>query len=69
MNVGKASVLIQVRTGHRAKAFEACRFLIDRVKVEAPIWKRQEWATATTWSPGGAAAPRIAEPVSETSTP
>ena len=69
VDVGKASVLIQVLTGHRAKAFEACRFLIDRVKVEAPIWKRQEWATGTTWSPGGAAAPRSAEPVSRTSTP
>ena len=50
--VGEASVLVQVVTGHRAAAFDACRFLIDRLKVEAPIWKREEWADGSTWSEG-----------------
>ena len=49
---GRASVLVQVLCGHRAEAFAACRFLIDRLKVEAPIWKRQVWASGSTWSPG-----------------
>ena len=49
---GEASVLVQVVTGHRAEAFDACRFLIDRLKLEAPIWKREQWADGTTWSPG-----------------
>lgn len=52
---GEASVLVQVVTGHRAAAFDACRFLIDRLKSEAPIWKREEWEDGSTWSPGAPA--------------
>lgn len=50
--VGQASVLIQVVCGHRDKAFDACRMLIDRLKSEAPIWKSEVWADGTTWSRG-----------------
>ncbi len=50
--VGDASVLVQVVSSHRAKAFEACRFLIDRLKDTAPIWKRELWADGTSWSEG-----------------
>lgn len=50
--LGEASVLVQVVTGHRAAAFDACRFLIDRLKIEAPIWKREEWSDGSTWSEG-----------------
>ena len=50
--VGKASVLVQVVCGHRARAFEACRFLIDRLKATAPIWKQELWADGTSWSQG-----------------
>lgn len=49
---GQASVLVQVATGHRGPAFDACRMLIDRLKAEAPIWKREQWADGTTWSAG-----------------
>lgn len=50
--LGEASVLVQVVTGHRDQAFEACRFLIDRLKATAPIWKREIWADGATWSHG-----------------
>jgi molybdopterin synthase catalytic subunit len=49
---GEASVLVQVFAAHRAEAFAACRELIDRLKSEAPIWKREEWADGSTWSEG-----------------
>ena len=49
---GEASVLVQVVCPHRAEAFAACRFLIDRLKREAPIWKREEWQDGSTWSRG-----------------
>jgi molybdopterin synthase catalytic subunit len=29
---------------HRKEAFEAGRFLIDRLKEEVPIWKQENWA-------------------------
>ncbi|MHC4219305.1 MAG: molybdenum cofactor biosynthesis protein MoaE [Planctomycetota bacterium] len=50
--IGQASVLVQVVCGHRDAAFTACRFLIDRLKTAAPIWKRERWADGVTWSRG-----------------
>ncbi len=35
------SVLIGVATSHRSEAFEACRFLIDQLKIQVPIWKQE----------------------------
>ncbi len=37
----EASVLVGAATAHRAEAFAACRFLIDRLKVQVPIWKQE----------------------------
>jgi len=52
--VGEASVLVQVACGHRDQAFAACRFLIDRLKTDAPIWKREVWERGESWSPSAA---------------
>lgn len=47
---GQTSVLIGVSCGHRAEAFEACRWLIDALKARVPIWKREVWSDGTrTW--------------------
>jgi molybdopterin synthase catalytic subunit len=48
--VGEPSVVIAVASSHRAEAFEACRWLIDTLKRDVPIWKREKWADGTeTW--------------------
>jgi molybdopterin synthase catalytic subunit len=39
--IGEASVVIVVAAPHRGAAFEACRFLIDRLKAQAPIFKQE----------------------------
>jgi molybdopterin synthase catalytic subunit len=39
--VSEPSVLIAVSTPHRADAFAACRWLIDTLKAEATIWKKE----------------------------
>jgi molybdopterin synthase catalytic subunit len=53
VDVGQPSVLIAVSTPHRAEAFEACRFLIDSVKGEATIWKKEIWSDqSSTWVEG-----------------
>ncbi len=49
---GEVSVLVETACSHRDQAFSACRFLIDRLKETAPIWKRETWADGTTWSRG-----------------
>ena len=37
--VGELALFVGVRAAHRREAFEACQFLIDEIKREAPIWK------------------------------
>jgi len=50
VGVGEPSVVIAVSTPHRADAFDACRFLIDELKRDVPIWKREIWSDGTgTW--------------------
>jgi molybdopterin synthase catalytic subunit len=40
LKVGEVSVAIAVSSEHRAEAFEAGRYAIDRIKTEVPIWKK-----------------------------
>lgn len=54
--LAEASVIVGVATPHRADAFAACRFLIDALKTDVPIWKREHFADGSTvWveGPGG----------------
>jgi molybdopterin synthase catalytic subunit len=41
--VGDLAVVCAVSAEHRAEAFEACRRLIEELKAQVPIWKRQEY--------------------------
>ncbi len=41
MDIGEDIVVIAVSSAHRVDAFEACRFLIDELKVTVPIWKKE----------------------------
>ena len=51
LKIGETAVAIAVNSSHRPEAFAACRFMIERIKTEVPIWKKQifedgssEWA-------------------------
>ena len=46
--VGDAAVVIAVAAAHRGEAFEVCRMLIEAIKAELPVWKRQVEADGTT---------------------
>jgi len=39
--IGDVAVCVTVGASHREEAFAACRFIIDRLKLQAPIWKRE----------------------------
>jgi molybdopterin synthase catalytic subunit len=41
LGVGEVSVAVAVSCPHRAEAFEACRYAIDRLKQVVPIWKKE----------------------------
>ena len=47
--VGSASVAIAVSSAHRADAFEAARFAIDRLKEVVPIWKKEFFEGGEVW--------------------
>ncbi len=50
LHLKEASVLIMVSAPHRAEAFDACRFIIEEIKIEAPIWKKEHFTDgATEW--------------------
>ncbi len=50
VDVGQPSVVIAVSSPHRKEAFEACRFLIDELKRDVAIWKKEVWQTGeSTW--------------------
>jgi molybdopterin synthase catalytic subunit len=38
---GEAIVLVGTASMHRAAALESCAFLIDRLKTDAPFWKKE----------------------------
>ena len=61
--IGEPSVIIAVSTPHRADSFAACKWLIDALKKDVAIWKKEVWADGTgTWvhpeSSGGTPKPR-----------
>ena len=41
---GDRIVLVAAAARHRAAALEACAYLIDRLKADAPLWKKEEFA-------------------------
>jgi molybdopterin synthase catalytic subunit len=46
--VGDTALCAAAGSGHRAEAFDACRLLVERIKHEVPIWKRQHGADGST---------------------
>ena len=51
--VGEASVAVVVAAGHRAPAFDACRWAMDELKRGAPIWKQEFFAEGgSAWVEG-----------------
>lgn len=57
LQVGEASVAIAAASPHRAEAFSACRYAIERVKQIAPIWKREIFEGGDAWVEGALADP------------
>jgi len=55
LEVGEASVAIVVRSPHRGDAYAACRYVIERVKQIAPVWKREFFEGGDVWIEGATA--------------
>jgi molybdopterin synthase catalytic subunit len=57
LEVGEASIIIVATSAHRADAFAACRYCIERVKQIAPIWKHEHFEGGEIWLEGATADP------------
>ncbi|MBZ9713979.1 molybdopterin converting factor subunit 1 [Deinococcus multiflagellatus] len=49
---GEASILIGVASAHRRAALEACDFIIEHLKVQVPVWKRECDDSGEHWVAG-----------------
>lgn len=55
--IGEASVVVVAASPHRADAFAACRYAIERVKQIAPVWKHEHFEGGEVWIEGAVADP------------
>jgi molybdopterin synthase catalytic subunit len=44
LEIGDCAVWVGVSSAHRDEAFQACRYIIDQLKVRLPIWKKEHYA-------------------------
>ncbi len=61
--IGDLAVAVVAASGHRAAAFEACRYVIEEVKRRVPVWKKEFYADGSVqWvdptGSGGSGGPR-----------
>jgi len=42
-------VLVAVTSAHRGESFQACEFLMDYLKTQAPFWKKEQTPTGARW--------------------
>lgn len=55
LQIGEISVLVAVGCPHRSEAFAACKYAIDTLKHNAPIWKKEHWTDgSSSWVSIGA---------------
>jgi molybdopterin synthase catalytic subunit len=54
-------VLVAVASAHRGDAFDACEFVMDYLKTQAPFWKKEQGAEGPRWVEAKAADDQAAE--------
>lgn len=57
MEIGEASVVIAAASPHRANAFAASRYAIERIKQIVPVWKHEYFEGGDVWIEGATADP------------
>ena len=49
LTIGDVAGAIPLSAAHRAAAFEACRYAVEAIKQDAPIWKREARSDGSVW--------------------
>tara|TARA_B100001996_G_scaffold376851_1_gene358649 strand:+ start:207 stop:665 length:459 start_codon:yes stop_codon:yes gene_type:complete len=59
VSVGEISILIAVGSGHRDEAFKICRYILEEIKHQSPIWKKEHYTEGSEeWLPGHSLRPK-----------
>ncbi len=57
--VGEISILIAVSSEHRDEAFKICRYILEEIKHQTPIWKKEHYIEGSAeWLPGHSLRPK-----------
>jgi len=57
--VGEISILIAVGSRHREEAFKICRYILEEIKHQTPIWKKEHYVEGKEeWLPGHSLRPK-----------
>lgn len=59
LEIGETSVLIAVASAHRGATFDACHWLIDTLKKQVPIWKKEHFVDGAVWADGEPFPPKL----------
>ncbi len=54
VNILETSLLVVVAHPHRAEAFAAAQYCVDRIKEILPVWKKEVWTDGESWVEGSA---------------
>jgi molybdopterin synthase catalytic subunit len=65
LEVGVASIVIVAAAAHRAEAYAASRFAIERVKQISPVWKREHLVDGASWVEGATVDPDDPAPLAD----
>jgi len=49
LEIGEVSLVVAVASPHRVAAFEACQYVVDRIKENVPIWKKEVFEDGGVW--------------------
>jgi molybdopterin synthase catalytic subunit len=49
LSIGEPIVFVGVTSQHRQAAFDACAYIMDYLKTDAPFWKREDGASGSRW--------------------
>ena len=49
METGEISMVVAAASPHRAEAFSACQYVVNRIKENVPIWKKEAFEGGEVW--------------------
>lgn len=47
--VGETSLIVALASLHRRQGFDACLYVVDRIKEVVPVWKKEVWDSGEEW--------------------